>query len=243
MISLSNIPGEITEFCARCAEGLPSLTEDNARIQCIRKEFPSLLRNTSLFARILADITSGAKYPDLGYATMFDNELLLYADPGRLFSLRLFLWDAGDYTPVHDHSSWGVIGPVSGTLEVINYRRDDPGSQAGQARLIEAERLLLEPGETAFTLPLNDGIHTIGNPTDEAMLSLSLYGSPLPRGYINGFDLATGYIYQIVAPKIKKKVLATKALIGLDKAAGEDAFKRVRAHHLDIMRSAAENPK
>lgn len=243
MISFANIPKEITDFCKQCAEDLAPVTEDTARIECIRREFPVLLRNTSLFARILADITSGGKYPDLGYPTMFDNELLLCADANRLFSLRLFLWDPGDYTPVHDHSSWGVIGPVSGKLEVVNYRREDSGSQAAQAHLVEAERLLLQPGETAFTLPLNDGIHMIGNPTSEAMLSLSLYGNPLPRGYINGFDPATGRVYQILAPKIKKKLLATKALLGLDKATGEEALKRVRDHHLDIMRSTAAKPE
>ena len=211
----SLMPPDISLFCQRCSEYLSSTVEDGARIEFIRSELPHLLLNQSLFAKVLHNMVEGEKYPDLQHSTMFDNELLLYADRSRLFSLRLFLWAPGEYTPVHDHNSWGVIGPVSGELEVFNYSREDDGSREGYARLVEIERLRLLPGETAFTLPLNKGIHKTGNPTQETILSLSLYGNPLPRGYINGFDIATCSIYQILAPKMKKTQLAIQALHSL----------------------------
>ena len=151
---------------------------------------------------------------------MFDNELLLYADKAHLFSLRLFLWDPREYTPAHDHNSWGVIGPVSGELEVVNYRRADDSSKEGYARLVEIDRLRLQPGETTFTYPLGDGIHKAGNPTDETLLSLGLYGTPLPRGYLNGFDVPGRRVYRILAPKTRKKQLAIRALKSLNKTVG-----------------------
>lgn len=212
------IPTEIRLFCEWCAQGLAGITEDESSFKFIRGELSHLLLNKPLFAKILQQLIQEGKYPDLRYSTMFDNELLLYADNTHLFSLRMFLWDPGDYTPVHDHNSWGVIGPVSEELEVINYRREDDGSQEGYARLVETERMRLQPGETSFTLPLNEGIHSIGNPTRETILSLSLYGNPLPRGYINGFDLNGHRMYQIISPKVKKKQLAIRALHGLVKA-------------------------
>lgn len=213
-------PQEISTFCQRCSELLSGIAEDQARIEWVRSELPRLLLNQSLFTKILHDLVEGGNYPDLRHSTMFDNELLLYADGARLFSLRLFLWDPGRYTSVHDHSSWGVIGPVSGELEVINYRREDDGSREGYARLVEIERFRLRPGETGFTLPLNEGIHATGNPTQEGMISVGLYGNPLPREYIHGFDVARHSVYRIFAPKTQKRLLAARALRGLEGGAG-----------------------
>jgi predicted metal-dependent enzyme (double-stranded beta helix superfamily) len=116
---------------------------------------------------------------------------------------------------VHDHNSWGVIGPVSGGLAVTNYRREDDGSQEEYARLVESGNARLIPGETACTLPLNEGIHKVGNPTQETLLSLSMYGRPLSRGHVNGFDVAKQRVYRIHAPRLKKKLLAADALRGL----------------------------
>lgn len=233
------IPSEISSFCQRCSERLSGTSESADRIELVRSELPLLLRNKTLFSEILCNLIEGAKYPDLRQATMFDNELLLYADPARLFSLRLFLWNPGDYTPVHDHNSWGVIGPVSGELDVTNYRREDEGSEDKHARLAETERLRLLPGGTAFTLPLNEGIHRIGNPTRETMLSLSVYGNPLPRGYINRFDIASGRVHRILPPKLKKQELAIQALPGLDRSVGHGTLERARNHPLEVIRNAS----
>lgn len=216
----SLMPPEISSFVQRCSDLLSGIAEDEARIERVRGELSHLLLNKSLFTKILRDLVEEGSYPDLRHATMFDNELLLYADGARLFSLRLFLWDPGEYTPVHDHSSWGVIGPVSGELEAINYRREDDGSREGYARLVEVERVRLRPGETGYTLPLNEGIHATGNPTQESMLSLSLYGNPLPRKYIHGFDVDCHGVYRILAPKTKKKQRAIRALLNLEKGIG-----------------------
>lgn len=211
----SQVPLEITSFCKRCSDGMYGITEDESRVELFRDQLPSLLRNKPLFAEILHNLVEGGGYPDLGHSTMFDNELLLHADSSRLFTLRMFLWGPGEYTVIHDHNSWGVIGPVSGVLGVFNYKREDDGSREEYARLIETEEVRCLPGETTFTLPLNQGIHKIGNPTQESMVSLSVYGKPLARGYINGFDIDNGRIYKIFAPKSKKKMLAFQALAGL----------------------------
>ena len=208
-------PTEITSVCEKWSKGLSKLKDDIACIDYTRRELPNLLQNKELFTKILNDIVKGTKYPDIRSATMFDNELLLYSDPSREFSLRLFLWAPGEYTVVHDHNSWGVIGPISGVLEVFNYRREDDGSKEGYAELVNTEKLTCMLGETGFTMPLNEGIHNIGNPTDKAMASLGMYGKPLHRGYINGFDFEKNKVYKIFPPKVKKRTLAEQALSGL----------------------------
>jgi predicted metal-dependent enzyme (double-stranded beta helix superfamily) len=148
---------------------------------------------------------------------MFDNELLLYLHPLGFFSLRMYLWGPGEYTYPHDHNSWGVIGAVSEGYEVVNYRREDDESIEGYASLVEVERFRLQPGETAFTLPLSKGIHKTGNATGESIITLHFYGKSMPRGYLNGFDIANNRVYRVFPPRQKKELLARQALSCLTK--------------------------
>lgn len=209
----SLIPPKILTFCKECAHGLSKLTDNQERIAFMQKLLPKLLRDTQLFGTILRDLIVKREYPDLNYPTMFDSEFILYTDPDRIFSLRMFLWGPGDYDPVHDHNSWGVIGPVTGQLEVINYRRNDDGFKDGYADLIEIDRRIILPGDTYFVLPLNAGIHRTGNPGNDTIVQVSIYGeAQTTRNHINGFDLEAKSVYPIYAPKTKKRLLAQQAL-------------------------------
>jgi predicted metal-dependent enzyme (double-stranded beta helix superfamily) len=210
-----SLPQGLAAFCEECSRLLRGVTHNQASIDRIAPALSRLLHERDLFAALLRDVVEGREVVDLRRATMFDNELLLYADPSRLFSLRMYLYGPGDYTPVHDHNSWGVIGPVSGELEVTDYVRADDGSREGYARLEERGAARLVPGETDCTLPLNAGIHKVGNPTGETVGSLSLYGKPISRDHICGFDVARDQVYPIFAPKTKKTRLAAEALRGL----------------------------
>jgi predicted metal-dependent enzyme (double-stranded beta helix superfamily) len=239
MSTISGIPEKISLFCHRLSEMLSGMSDQKAMIDCVRNEFSGFLVQKEAFTDILRNIVEGAEYPGSRTATMFDNELLLYADPNRLYSLRLFLWSPNEYTQIHDHSSWGVIGPVSGEFEVIEYRRDDDGARAEYASLSERERLRLQPGETAFTLPLNEGIHKVGNPMDETLVSLSLYGNPLPRGYINAFDAASGRVHRIVSQRVRKKLLAAEALPAFDERIAHEALEKICNHPLELIRTTS----
>jgi predicted metal-dependent enzyme (double-stranded beta helix superfamily) len=161
----SPIPQEIDSFCTRWSDALAGISEMKDKVEYISNELPSLLQTKESFVEILCNLIKGERYPDLRKATMFDNEFLLYADPGRSFSLRLFIWAPGEYTTVHDHNSWGVIGPASGEMDVVNYKKKNKESDSESVRLVETERMRLSPGETTFTLPLDEGIHKVGNPT------------------------------------------------------------------------------
>jgi predicted metal-dependent enzyme (double-stranded beta helix superfamily) len=210
-----SLPQGIAAFCEECSRLLREVTHNQASIDRVAPALSRLLHDRELFTALLRDVVEGGGMVDLRRATMFDNELLLYADSSRRFSLRLYLYGPGDYTPVHDHNAWGVIGPVSGELGVTNYVRTDDGSREGYARLEERGTARLVPGETDCTLPLNAGIHRVGNPTRETIVSLSLYGKPISRDHICGFDVARDEVYRIMAPKAKKKRLAAEALRGL----------------------------
>ncbi len=208
----SEIPQQLVSKCSRWSKELERLSDDESRVELIKHELPDLLRDKPFFAEIFEGIKKGDPYPDVRTATMFDNELMLFADHRRHFSVRLFLWGPGEFVPIHDHNSWGVFGCVAGKIEVLKYKREDDGPREGYARLTETQRFKLRPGETDFTLPLNQGIHQIGNPGEETSVSLSIYGRPIKRPYINGFDIYKRQIYRIFSPKTKKKKLAMEVL-------------------------------
>lgn len=211
------VKSEIVSFCEECSRGLDRITSHKACIGYIREELPRLLLNKELCGELLSGLLEADGYPDIRRPTMFDNEVLLYLHPQGLFSLRMYLWGPGEYTYPHDHNAWGVIGTVSAGYEVINYRRVDDESKEGYAQLKEVERLHLQPGETAFTLPLNMGIHQTGNAGQESILTLHFYGKSIPRGYLNGFDPANNRVYRVYPPRQKKELLARQALESLGK--------------------------
>jgi predicted metal-dependent enzyme (double-stranded beta helix superfamily) len=216
-LSSQMVQSEIAAFCEQCGKSLDGLTSHQARIELVRAELPKLLLNKELIAGLLSNLSNGEGYPDARRPTMFDNEVPLYLDPQGLFSLRMYLWGLNEYTFPHDHNSWGVIGTASEGYEVINYRRVDDESHEGYARLVERERLRLQPGETTSTLPFSKGIHKTGNATRASIATLHFYGKTLPRGYLNGFDIANNRVYRVFPPKQKKQLLARQALDCLEK--------------------------
>ena len=123
------------------AKSFQKIKSYNERIAFTRAEMPALLLNRRLQKKILTDIVRGKRYPDVRQATMFLNEFILYINNQRLFSARLYIYEAGQYTPIHDHNSWGVYGCVSEKVEVVRYRREDDETRPGYARLRESERV------------------------------------------------------------------------------------------------------
>jgi predicted metal-dependent enzyme (double-stranded beta helix superfamily) len=150
---------------------------------------------------------------------MFESEIVLYRDPDRMFSVRLYLWGKGDYDPIHDHNSWGVIGTALGTLENISYKRVDDGSDEHHAVLEECSRQFIPTGQTYSIFPLNKGIHQTGNANEPAIIQVGIYGRNLTgRDYVNVFDINTGNISRLYLPHVKKCMLARQALEALGKS-------------------------
>ena len=153
---------------------------------------------------------------------MFESEVVLYRDPRGLFSLRMYLWGAGEYDPVHDHNSWGAIGPAVGELEVISYRRKHGAKGEEHAGLVECGREIISSGHVYAVRPLDEGIHKTGNPTEETILQVGVYGAnQTGRQYVNRFDVITGSVFPVYIPPVRKKILAEKLLSGMNEQCGE----------------------
>jgi len=135
---------ELQTIFDRWSESIQNYKDMEKRIFYIGKEMPALLLNRQLFKKILTNIVKGRNYPDARQATMFTNEFVLYINNRRLFSVRLYIYEPGQYSPIHDHNSWGVYGCVLNTIEVVRYRREDDETRPGYARLREIERPILQ---------------------------------------------------------------------------------------------------
>jgi len=212
---LTQLPQSLHELQAvfdHWAQSIQKIKSHNERIAFTRAEMPTLLLNRRLIKKILADIVKGKRYPDVRQATMFLNEFILYINNQRLFSARLYIYEPGQYTPIHDHNSWGVYGCVSEKVEVIRYRREDDETRQGYAQLRETDRIILLPGDTSVVRPLNDGIHQAGNPVAATCVMLSIYGSPIRRLYVNQYDHIRKSVSRLYPPRSRKKRLAAHAL-------------------------------
>lgn len=212
---MSRLPESLSELQTifdRWAESLQDYKDNEQRIFYIGRQMPSLLLNRSLFKEILTNVVKGLNFPDVRQATMFSNEFVLFIHNRRLFSVRLYIYEPGQYTPIHDHNSWGVYGCVHNRVEVIRYRRENDETNAEFARLREIERPMLKPGQTASVLPLNDGIHQAGNPVDNTSVMLSVYGTPIRRLYVNQYDRLKNSVTKRYPPRLRKKMLAALAL-------------------------------
>jgi predicted metal-dependent enzyme (double-stranded beta helix superfamily) len=99
----------------------------------------------------------------------------LEVDSDRI-SLQLFLWPAGAWTPIHDHTSWGIYVCVAGSLLEDRYVRVDDGVEPGRAHLRREWRSIWRPGQQSHLLPYAGGIHRVANPSLGPAASLHLYG-------------------------------------------------------------------
>ena len=213
MPAIDAIPDPFQSYCRQWVKEVHHLKSPEAQIEYFQEALPDLLLDQSVWSSILGNIAQGKPYPDIRGAAIFKNEVLLYMDEARRFSIRIYFFDPGEYTMVHDHSAWGISGTPAGRLGVVKYKLEEDGQEKDRVRLTETKRLELEPGQVDVTLPLDRGIHSTGNPLAEGtILMVSVYGRPMRRLYIRRFDPNTHRVTRIYPPKLTKKRAAKEAL-------------------------------
>jgi 3-mercaptopropionate dioxygenase len=115
---------------------------------------------------------------------------LVYDAPDASLSLYTIVWSPGQWTPVHDHGSWGVVAVLEGVLEERSYVRlsADRGGDEDIA-LVRGGVILLSRGAVTSFVPNPDHIHVTGVPMERARaVSLHLYGRMMNS--FNTYDVA-----------------------------------------------------
>jgi predicted metal-dependent enzyme (double-stranded beta helix superfamily) len=116
----------------------------------------------------------------------------IHIAPGGHLSLFALVWLPGQWTPVHDHGTWGVVGIVRGVLEERSYMSASGEIAADHdIRLKRGGVILLNPGSVSSFVPNPDHIHMTGVPAErEPCVSLHLYGRNMNSFHI--YDVAAG---------------------------------------------------
>ena len=97
---------------------------------------------------------------------------LIYNAPDESLSLYSLVWLPGQWTPVHDHGSWGVVGVIEGVLEERSYVRLSPDRDADvDIELVRGGVILLGRGAVTSFVPNPDHIHVTGVPARAASSS------------------------------------------------------------------------
>ena len=116
----------------------------------------------------------------------------VFVCPEDGISLFTMVWNPGQWTPVHDHGTWGVVGVVKGALEERNFIRIDDRSKDDEGIVLKrgGVSILHENSVTTF-VPNPDHIHKTGVPdTREQTVTLHLYGREMNDYYC--YNVATG---------------------------------------------------
>ena len=115
---------------------------------------------------------------------------LIYSAPDESLSLYSLVWLPGQWTPVHDHGSWGVVGVVEGVLEERSYVRLSTDRNADEdIELARGGVILLARGAVTSFVPNPDHIHVTGVPNERPRaVSLHLYGRTMSN--FNTYDVA-----------------------------------------------------
>ena len=117
---------------------------------------------------------------------------LIFDLPDDSLSLYSIVWQPGQWTPVHDHGSWGVVGVIEGVLEERSYVRLSPDRGANEgSELARGGTVLLRQGAVTSFVPTPDHIHVTGVPAERPRaVSLHLYGRMMSS--FNIYDVAAG---------------------------------------------------
>ncbi len=104
-------------------------------------------------------------------------QYLLYLDPKERFSVVSFVWGPGQFTPIHDHTVWGLIGMLMGSEKCQPYSRMSDG------RWVPAGlQLHLLPGDVEAVSPRLGDVHKVWNAfSDQSSISIHVYGGNIGR--------------------------------------------------------------
>jgi 3-mercaptopropionate dioxygenase len=100
---------------------------------------------------------------------------ILHAEPDGAFSVCAVVWRPGQYTPIHDHVAWCVVGVMQGAeYEELFALRD------GATALEQVGSRVSRAGEVSGFAPPGD-IHRVTNRGSGIAVSMNVYGADIVR--------------------------------------------------------------
>jgi hypothetical protein len=119
---------------------------------------------------------------------------VLYDDPDLGFQILAHINDKARVSPPHDHgASWAIYGQATHYTDMIEWEREDDGSDPDKAKLKPVKKYRLLPGHAGI---YQDGtIHSIDYPDYARFIRVT--GTNLDKIERVRFDLDTGKVEQM----------------------------------------------
>ncbi len=130
----------------------------------------------------------------------------IYIAPDEQLSLFALVWLPGQWTPVHDHGSWGVVGVLQGLLEERGFMAVDGEITSDEGiRLKRGGVLLLKENSISSFVPNPDHIHMTGVPESRSTaVTLHLYGRNMNSFHIYDVDKGTRMLVDVPHEKARQ---------------------------------------
>jgi predicted metal-dependent enzyme (double-stranded beta helix superfamily) len=119
---------------------------------------------------------------------------VLYEDPELGFQVLVHINDKARVSPPHDHgASWAIYGQATHYTDMVEWEREDDGTDADKAKLKPVKKYRLLPGHAGI---YQDGtIHSIDYPDYARFVRVT--GTNLDKIERVRFDLASGKVEQM----------------------------------------------
>jgi predicted metal-dependent enzyme (double-stranded beta helix superfamily) len=162
------------------------VVEFTALVEATRDEPRLIIEGRELLSELVAhDDWLPAPYAEAD-ATRY-RQYLLHCDPLERFSVVSFVWGPAQFTPVHDHRVWGLIGVLRGAEIEQGFMRQADGS------LLAVATNRLEAGEVTAVSPSLGDIHRVCNAfSDRTSISIHVYGANIGAQIRSTYDIAAG---------------------------------------------------
>jgi predicted metal-dependent enzyme (double-stranded beta helix superfamily) len=124
---------------------------------------------------------------------------VLYEDPELGFQILAHINDKARVSPPHDHGdSWAIYGQATHYTDMIEWEREDDGSDPKHAELKPVKKYRLTPGHAGI---YQDGkIHSIDYPDYARFIRVT--GTNLDRINRVRFDLKTGEVQPMTPQQV-----------------------------------------
>jgi len=182
----------------------------------------------SLLSRLVLD----EAFLQSQWQSIDNNDIQIYRDPNKQFSVRAFIWEPDHLYPIHDHGAWGIVGAHINKIREKKYIRVDDGLDMDHAEVQVSNDQVLEPGGITVVLPLNEGIHQMQAIDHKTAVTIHVYGSPVRKGFIHYFDTHLKTVHRVYPPSMAKKILAIRTLGSIPEPWSEEVLNQATGQDL-----------
>jgi predicted metal-dependent enzyme (double-stranded beta helix superfamily) len=168
--SINRFISDVKQILADEGPSEPGIQQLINRMRVLVKD-PVILESHQQFINAVNDVSKHDYFVDRGRKS-----IILYTDETGLTLVRS-RFDPGEPTPIHSHSTWGIVGVYAGRDRHQAWRRVDGGRGPGHAELELIEERVLETGDVVTIPHPPQDIHAQQGYDGEAAYELVLFGA------------------------------------------------------------------